>query len=171
MNKSVQQIKTLLGRVRVWSAVSVLAAVTFSAGYLARGVAADVPALLPIPIDPTVKITGEQPVPKDMLLAGSPALRTADHVFYVSPHGTMQVAVSQWDTGGSTAKVHLDVDADEFVVVLDGRASVRAADGRSWSLKRGDAILLPNGFHGTARVFGHFRDEYVQVPSPSSPKG
>jgi len=163
MVNSVRRAETEFGRVRRWAAISALTVGTFLSSYLAHGVAsaADVPVLQPMRIDPSVPIKAE-PVSKDLVVAGSPVLQVGEHVFYVSPDGTMRVGVEE---GRGPGKVHLEMSIAEYVYIVEGGVTIRDAAGNAWSLKKGDTFLIPKGFKGEANISRHFRSEFVRVSS------
>ena len=163
MQEGAHRRKSISGGFRRWSVLCALATVTFFAGYIARG-AADVSTPHPIRIDPTVAID-TKPAPKNELDAGS--VNTGEHVFYSSPEGSVRVGVVESDSVGASSTGHFKMDWDEYVYALEGNIVIRAADGTPWPLKKGEALVLPRGFKGTATMTGRFRGEFVQVGSPS----
>ena len=52
-------------------------------------------------------------------------------------------------------------DRDEFCVIVSGHIRLIAEDGSVQSFRRGDAFLIPNGFHGDWEVVETTTKHYV----------
>lgn len=70
-----------------------------------------------------------------------------------------------WES--TPGKVAVDYSEWEFCHFISGKARLTNAEGRSWTLKAGDAFIIPAGFRGTWETIEKVRKHYViLLPRP-----
>ena len=52
-------------------------------------------------------------------------------------------------------------DEDEFCHILEGESIITGNDGESFTVRAGDAFVIPKGFEGTWNVVTRTRKQYV----------
>ena len=64
-----------------------------------------------------------------------------------------------WES--TPGKVTVDYNEWEFCHFISGKAELVNAEGRRWTLKAGDAFIIPAGFKGTWETVETVRKHYV----------
>jgi uncharacterized cupin superfamily protein len=64
-----------------------------------------------------------------------------------------------WES--TPGKVKIDYSEWEFCHFISGRARLTNDQGKSWTLKAGDAFIIPPGFKGTWETLEKVRKHYV----------
>ena len=64
-----------------------------------------------------------------------------------------------WES--TPGKVKVDYSEWEFCHFIEGKAILTNEDGKSWTLRKGDAFIIPAGFKGTWETVKKVRKHYV----------
>ena len=64
-----------------------------------------------------------------------------------------------WES--TPGKVNVDYEEWEFCHFIAGKAILTNDKGKSWTLKKGDAFIIPAGFKGTWETVKKVRKHYV----------
>jgi uncharacterized cupin superfamily protein len=64
-----------------------------------------------------------------------------------------------WES--TPGKVNVDYKEWEFCHFIAGKAILTNEEGKSWTLKKGDAFIIPAGFKGTWETVRKVRKHYV----------
>lgn len=111
------------------------------------------PSLVVFPLPEVVSEASEPPA--DRLLSGRPLQHTRN--FYTDPEA--RLFAGEWSCEPGSWRV--EYAEHEFCQLLEGEVLLRAADGRSWRLRAGDAFVIPAGFAGTWETLTRCRKHYV----------
>jgi hypothetical protein len=91
----------------------------------------------------------------DVLLAGKYKTRTWNH--WTGENGRLFCGI--WEC--SPGKVRIDYKEWEFCHFIQGKAVLTNDKGRKWTLRKGDAFIIPAGFKGTWETVKKVRKHYV----------
>jgi uncharacterized cupin superfamily protein len=91
----------------------------------------------------------------DVLLAGKYKTKTWNH--FTGENGRLYCGI--WEC--SPGKVKIDYKEWEFCHLIAGKAILSNDKGRKWTLKKGDAFIIPAGFKGTWETVEKVRKHYV----------
>lgn len=70
-----------------------------------------------------------------------------------------------WES--TPGKVTVSYDEWEFCHFIGGKAILTNEEGKSWTLKKGDAFIIPSGFKGTWETVKKVKKHYViLMPKP-----
>lgn len=69
-----------------------------------------------------------------------------------------------WES--TPGKVNVDYTEWEFCHFIAGKAILTNDKGQSWTLKKGDAFIIPSGFKGTWETVKKVRKHYVILMPP-----
>ena len=91
----------------------------------------------------------------EKLLSGAYKTRTWNH--FTGEDDRLYCGV--WES--TPGKVTVDYKEWEFCHFISGKAVLRNEEGRKWTLKAGDAFIIPSGFKGTWETVETVRKHYV----------
>jgi hypothetical protein len=89
------------------------------------------------------------------LISGEHHTKTWNH--YTGEHERLYCGI--WES--SPGKIAIDYQEWEFCHVIEGAAVLTNDAGRSWTLRAGDAFIIPPGFKGTWETVERVRKHYV----------
>ena len=92
---------------------------------------------------------------KKKLVSGKYHTRTWNH--FIGEDGRLFCGV--WES--TPGKVRLDYKEWEFCHFMAGKAILTNEEGKSWTLRKGDAFIIPAGFKGTWETVKPVRKHYV----------
>ena len=91
----------------------------------------------------------------ETLLAGACKTRTWNH--FTGEHDRLYCGI--WES--TPGKVKVDYREWEFCHFISGKAVLTNEAGKRWTLKAGDAFIIPAGFKGTWETVEKVRKHYV----------
>ena len=95
------------------------------------------------------------------LIKGKAETRTWNH--FTGEDGRLYCGI--WES--SPGKVNVDYKEWEFCHFIAGKAILTNDKGKSWTLKKGDGVIIPAGFKGTWETVKKVRKHYViLMPKP-----
>jgi uncharacterized protein len=89
------------------------------------------------------------------LIKGSYRTRSWNH--FTGEDGRLYSGI--WEC--APGKVHVAYDEWEFCHIISGRAVLTGENKKRWTVKRGDAFIIPAGFKGTWETVAKLRKHYV----------
>ena len=99
----------------------------------------------------------------DKLVKGKYNTRTWNH--FTGEDGRLFCGI--WES--TPGKVKVSYDEWEFCHFIEGKAVLTNEEGKSWTLKKGDAFIIPAGFKGTWETVKTVKKHYViLMPKPSA---
>lgn len=100
---------------------------------------------------------------KEKLIKGKYLTKTWNH--FTGEDGRLFCGI--WES--SPGKVKVAYDEWEFCHFIEGKAILTNEEGKSWTLKKGDAFIIPSGFKGTWETVKKVKKHYViLMPKPQS---
>ena len=101
---------------------------------------------------------------KKKLVKGKYRTKTWNH--FTGEDGRLYCGI--WHS--TPGKVKIDYKEWEFCHFMAGKAVLTNEEGKSWTLKKGDAFIIPAGFKGTWETVKPVRKHYVILMPASKPK-
>ena len=101
---------------------------------------------------PKVKVAKPDP---EKLISGSAVTQTWNH--FVGEDERLYCGI--WESAKGVVKV--SYDEWEFCHFIQGEAILTNEDGKSWTLSKGDAFIIPAGFKGTWETVRKVKKHYV----------
>ena len=99
----------------------------------------------------------------DKLVKGKYNTRTWNH--FTGEDGRLFCGI--WES--TPGKVKVSYDEWEFCHFIEGKAVLTNEEGKSWTLKKGDAFIIPSGFKGTWETVKKVKKHYViLMPKPGA---
>ncbi len=92
---------------------------------------------------------------KKKLIAGKYRTRTWNH--FTGEAGRLYCGI--WES--TPGKVRVDYQEWEFCHFMSGKAILTNDEGKSWTLRKGDAFIIPAGFKGSWETVKPVRKHYV----------
>lgn len=92
---------------------------------------------------------------KDKLIKGKYQTKTWNH--FTGEDGRLFCGI--WES--TPGKVNVVYDEWEFCHFIEGKAVLTNEEGKSWTLKKGDAFIIPSGFKGTWETVKKVSKHYV----------
>lgn len=93
--------------------------------------------------------------PPERIITGSPGNKSWN--LYASADQKLHAGIWESEPGAW----HIVYDEDEFCHILAGESRITHESGASFTVKTGDAFVIPKGFIGTWEVVTRTRKHYV----------
>ena len=95
--------------------------------------------------------------PKEIYISGATDSRTWNH--FSGEEGRLNCGI--WER--SPGKVRAHFEYWEFFHVIEGKVVITNEDGETWTIRKGDAVIIPAGFKGTWDTVEAVRKHYVTL--------
>jgi len=100
------------------------------------------------------KVVVAKPTP-EKLISGSAVTQTWNH--FTGEDDRLHCGI--WES--AKGKVNVHYDEWEFCHFIQGEAILTSDNGKSWTLSKGDAFIIPAGFKGTWETIRKVKKHYV----------
>jgi len=99
--------------------------------------------------------------PKEIYISGTTDFR--DWIHFTGEGGRLNCGI--WER--SPGKVIAEFKCWEFFHLIEGKVIITNENGQSWTIRKGEAAIIPAGFKGTWDTVERVRKHYVTlVPGP-----